>query len=63
MSRRDNCHDNSVAVSFFHLLKREQVRRKTYSIREEAKQNVLDYIEMFYNPKSGHNFSNDPAAG
>ena len=51
MSRRGNCHDNAVAESFFNLLKRERIRRKTYRTREEAKHDVLDYIEMFYNPK------------
>jgi len=33
MSRRGNCHDNAVAESFFNLLKRERVRRRTYSSR------------------------------
>lgn len=56
MSRRGNCHDNAVAESFFQLLKRERVRCKTYATRDEAKQNVFDYIEMFYNPKQRHSF-------
>ena len=34
MSRRGNCHDNAVAESFFQLVKRERIRRKTYSTRE-----------------------------
>ena len=50
MSRRGNCHDNAVAESFFNLLKRERIRRRTYKTREEARQDVFDYIEMFYNP-------------
>lgn len=54
MSRRGNCHDNAVAESFFNLLKRERVRRKTYRSRAEARQDVFDYIEMFYNPKRKH---------
>ena len=54
MSRRGNCHDNAVAESFFNLLKRERVRRKTYRTRAEARQDVFDYIEMFYNPKRKH---------
>ncbi|MTV56104.1 IS3 family transposase, partial [Pseudoduganella buxea] len=41
------------------LLKRERIRRKTYGTREEARQDVFDYIEMFYNPKRRHSFSND----
>lgn len=49
MSRRGNCHDNAVAESFVQLLKRERIRRKTYGIREEARSDQFDYIEMFYN--------------
>lgn len=54
MSRRGNCYDNAVAESFFQLLKRERIRRRTYSTRDEARQDVFDYIEMFYNPKRRH---------
>jgi putative transposase len=54
MSRRGNCHDNAVAESFFNLLKRERIRRKTYKTRAQARQDVFDYIEMFYNPKRKH---------
>ncbi|MCR2833219.1 IS3 family transposase [Parerythrobacter lacustris] len=50
MSRRGNCHDNAVAESFFSSLKRERIRRRTYRSRNEARQDVFDYIEMFYNP-------------
>jgi putative transposase len=59
MSRRGNCHDNAVVESFFQLLKRERIRRKTYGTRDQARQDVFDYIEMFYNPKRRHSFSND----
>jgi len=58
MSRRGNCHDNAVAESFFQLLKRERIKRRTYSTREEARQDVFDYIEMFYNPKRRHGYNN-----
>lgn len=54
MSRRGNCHDNAVAESFFNLLKRERIRRRSYKTREQARQDVFDYIEMFYNPKRKH---------
>ncbi|MBX3531592.1 MAG: IS3 family transposase [Rhizobiaceae bacterium] len=54
MSRRGNCHDNAVAESFFNLLKRERIRRRTYRTRQEARQDVFDYIEMFYNSKRKH---------
>ena len=54
MSRRGNCHDNAVAESFFNLLKRERIRRRAYKTREDARRDVFDYIEMFYNPKRKH---------
>jgi putative transposase len=54
MSRRGNCHDNAVAESFFQLLKRERIQRRTYLTREAARQDVFEYIEMFYNPKRKH---------
>jgi putative transposase len=57
MSRRGNCHDNAVAESFFQLLKRERIRRRIYADREEARRDVFDYIEMFYNPKRRHGYA------
>ncbi len=54
MSRRRNCHDNAVAESFFQLLKRERVKRRVYVTREEAKSDVFNYIEMFYNTRRQH---------
>ena len=54
MSRRGNCHDNAVAESFFQLLKREWIGRRTYLTRDDARRDVFDYIEMFYNPKRKH---------
>ena len=54
MSRRGNCYDNAVAESFFHLLKTERIRRKTYKTRKDAHHDVFDYIELFYNPKRRH---------
>ena len=54
MSRRGNCHDHAVAESFFDLLKRERIRRRSYRTREDARRDVFDYIEMFYNPKRKH---------
>jgi putative transposase len=54
MSRRGNCYDNAIAESFFHLLKTERIRRKTYKTRQEARQDVFDYIELFDNPNRKH---------
>lgn len=58
MSRRGNCHDSPVAESFFQLLKRERIKRRIYPTRDEARSDVFDYIEMFYNPIRRHS-SND----
>ena len=58
MSRRGNCHDNAVAESFFQLLKRERIKRKIYTSRQDARSDVFDYIEMFYNGKRRHGFNN-----
>ncbi|WP_410741762.1 IS3 family transposase [Citrobacter freundii] len=57
MSRRGNCHDNAVAESFFKLLKRERIKKKIYGTREEARSDIFDYIEMFYNSKRRHGSS------
>ena len=57
MSRRGNCYDNAVAESFFQLLKRERVRRKIYVNREEARRDIFDYIELFYNSKRRHGYA------
>jgi len=46
--------DKDLSESFFNLLKRERVRRRTYKTREQARQDIFDYIEMFYNPKRKH---------
>jgi len=54
MSRRGNCHDNAVVESFFQLLKRERTRRQIYLTRDDARADVFNYIEMFYNPKRCH---------
>jgi len=57
MSRRGNCYDNVVVESFFQLLKRERIKRRVYATREDARADIFDYIEMFYNPirRHGHN--------
>ena len=44
----------TVAESFFQLLKRERIKRKIYNTHAEARAEVFDYIEMFYNPKRRH---------
>ena len=43
-----------MAESFFSSLKKERVRRGVYKTRNEARADLFDYIEMFYNPKRRH---------
>lgn len=54
-SRRGNCHNNAVAESFFQLLKLERIRRQIYLTRRDARADVTNYFEMFYNPKRRRN--------
>jgi len=58
MSRRGNCYDNAVAESFFSNLKKEKIKNRIYNKREEAKSDVFEYIEMFYNRKCRHGYLN-----
>ncbi|MBN4058207.1 IS3 family transposase, partial [Mariprofundus ferrooxydans] len=58
MSRRGNCHDNAVAESFFSLLKMERIKKKIYKTRGEARSDIFDYIELFYNPVRHHGNNN-----
>ena len=53
-SRSANVWDNSAMESFFSSLKTERVRRKVYRTRDEARADVIDFIERFYNPKRRH---------
>lgn len=54
MSRRGDCWDNAAMESFFATLKRERVNRRVYRTRDEARADVFDYIERFYNPRRRH---------
>jgi len=54
MSRKGDCWDNAVAESFFGSLKIEQVFGMRYLSRSAARQDIVDYIEMFYNSRHRH---------
>ena len=54
MSRSGNVWDNAAMESFFSSLKTERVGRKIYQTRDQAKADVFDYIERFYNPNRRH---------
>jgi putative transposase len=53
-SRSGNVWDNAATESFFSSLKTERIARKVYRTRDEAKADVFDYIERFYNTKRRH---------
>jgi putative transposase len=54
MSRRGKCWDNAVGESFFSRLKKERIKRYIYASRQDAKSDVFDYIEGFYNRAHRH---------
>ena len=54
MSRSGNCWDNAAMESFFSSLKNERIGKKVYRSRAQAKADVFDYIECFYNPTRRH---------
>ena len=54
MSRRGDCWDNAAMESFFSTLKTERIRRRIYLSRDDARADIFDYIERFYNPRRRH---------
>src|SRR5262249_31130001 len=54
MIRSGNVADNPEMERFFSSSKTERTGRKTYRTRDEARADVFDYIERFYNPKRRH---------
>ncbi len=57
MSRKANCWDNAVSESFFGILKNELVHHERFKTRQEAKDQIFDYIEVFYNRMRIHSAS------
>ena len=49
MSRKGNCWDNAPMESFWGLLKNELVHHRRFVSREQARQEITEYIEIFYN--------------
>ncbi len=49
MSRKGNCYDNAPMESFFGTLKMELTHHARYETREQARQEIFEYIEVFYN--------------
>jgi putative transposase len=54
MSKLGDVWDNAAMESFFSSLKIERIRGRVYRSRDEARADVFDYIERFYNPKRRH---------
>ena len=54
MSRSGNVWDNAAMESFFSSMKTERIARKVYRTRDQARADVFEYIEQFYNPRRRH---------
>jgi putative transposase len=54
MSRKGNCWDNATSESFFNSLKNERVHGSRYETRDEARADLFDYVEVFYNRSRRH---------
>jgi putative transposase len=54
MSGKGDCWDNACAESFWSTLKTELVNHERYATREQARQSIFEYIEVFYNRKRLH---------
>jgi transposase InsO family protein len=54
MSRQGNCYDNATMESFWSSLKLDLVYRRTFATRLQARHDIFDYIECFYNRQRSH---------
>jgi putative transposase len=54
MSRKGDCWDNAPMESFFATLKGELVEERDYLTRDEARADVFQYVEGFYNRRRPH---------
>lgn len=54
MSRTGNCWDNAPMESFFHTLKTEPIHNREYQTRRQARADIFEYIEVFYNRSRRH---------
>ena len=54
MSRKGNCWDNATSESFFNSVKNERVHGTRYETRDEARSDLFEYIEVFYNRRRRH---------
>jgi transposase InsO family protein len=56
MSRKGDCWDNAVMESFYRSLKTELVHQQDYKTKAEARQDIFEYIEVFYNRQRIHSY-------
>lgn len=54
MSRKGNCYDNATMESFWATLKLELIYRRSFDTRAQARTQIFDYIETFYNRQRAH---------
>ena len=54
MSRQGHCYDNAPMESFWGTLKNELVHHRRYETREQARREITEYIELFYNRQRRH---------
>jgi putative transposase len=54
MSRKGNCYDNATMESFWSTLKLELIYRRDFATRAQARTEIFDYIEIFYNRQRAH---------
>ena len=54
MSKKGDCWDNACAESFFSTLRTERIYHRIYQTREEARKDIFEYIELFYNVRRKH---------
>ena len=54
MSAKGDCWDNACAESFWATLKKELIHHERYATRDEARQSIFEYIEVFYNRQRLH---------
>jgi transposase InsO family protein len=56
MSRKGNCWDNAVAESFFKTLKSDLVYQTYFYTKKQAKREIFEYIEFYYNRVRSHSY-------
>ena len=58
MSKKGDCWDNSVAESFFNIIKSELIRHENFKNKQEAFSAIFEYIEIYYNRQRRHSTIN-----